>query len=298
MTAIDRYRTLEREPLVSTAANGSVRGSFAAVSEIFRHREMLSLLVRRDLKARYKDSALGVVWSLIRPLTQLLIYYVVLGKFLGAERGIPDFALYIFCGLTIYGLLSEIVAGTTNSVLSNGSLIKKVYLPREVFPIASVGSALFNFLMQLIILFLATLVTGRFPLHWDLLYAIPGVLVVLVYGLGFGLLFSALNVYLRDIGYLIEVLLLILLWGSPIVYAWHQVQGVLGTGLLSNIYADNPVTLAVLSFHKAFWMGGSDAEYPDQLALRLVVAIAIGFVLLFSFQRVFARLQGNFAQEI
>ena len=120
-------------------------GTFGIVREIFAHRQLLDLLIRRDLKSRYKDSALGFVWTLIRPLTQLVIYYFVIGQILGAARSIPEFAIYVFSGLTVYGLFSEIVAAPPPRSSANAGLIKKVYLPREIFPLASVGSALFNF---------------------------------------------------------------------------------------------------------------------------------------------------------
>lgn len=300
MNAAERFVALERSPFISTASTRSVRGTVRSFREIVQHREMLGLLVRRDLKARYKDSALGFLWSLIRPLTQLLIYYVVLGQFLGAARGIDDFAVYIFIGLTAYGLFSEIISGSTSSILSNAGLIKKVYLPREVFPLASVGSALFNFLLQLGILLLAIIVFSElpFPLSTDLLYAIPALLVLVVYGLAFGLLLSAVNVYLRDVGYLVEVLLLLMLWASPIVYAWQFVRKVVGNGWLLDVYTSNPVTLAVLAFQEAFWSAGDTLPAPDDLLLRLFVTLGIGLVLLVIFQRVFARLQGNFAQEL
>lgn len=298
MTPAQRMAALAEEPMVSSVKSTSLSGMWASLRDIFEHRQMLGLLVRRDLKSRYKDSVLGFLWSLIRPLTQLLIYYIVLGKFLGAERGIPEFAVYVFAGLTAYGLFSEIVSGGTGSIIGNAGLIKKIALPREVFPIASLGSALFNFAMQLVILLLTTAVVGTFPLHLGLLYLIPGLLLIMVYGLALGLLLSALNVYLRDIAYLVEVLLLLLLWGSPVVYTWTAVSGVLGHAGLLEAYTDNPITLAVMCFHRAFWVAGDSTPYPDHFELRIVIAIAIGFVGLFAAQRVFARLQGNFAQEL
>src|SRR5690606_4955539 len=134
------------------SADGGIRQGWRSLRDVLGRRELLGLLVRRDLKARYKGSALGFLWSFIRPLTQLLIYYVVVGQFLQAARGIPDFAVYIFCGLTIFGLFSETLAGASTSIISNQGLIKKIALPREIFPLASVGSALFNFAVQLLVL--------------------------------------------------------------------------------------------------------------------------------------------------
>lgn len=295
-----RYAAIEREPFVSTVHSRSLRGAFSSLREIVRHREMLGLLVRRDVRSRYKDSALGLVWSLIRPLVQLLIYYIVIGRFLGAERGIPEFAIYIFAGLTAYGLFSEIVSSGTSSILGNAGIVKKVWLPREVFPLASVGSALFNFAMQLLILIGATIVLGSFPWSIQLAYAIPGLLVLLTWGLALALLLSAINVYLRDVGYLVEVMVMLLMWASPIVYSWQMVRDIVGPGLLLELYTNNPITLAVLAFQKAFWTAGAEsgAAFPADLELRLVIAIAVGTLAVFLAQRVFARLQGNFAQEL
>jgi len=259
---------------------------------------MLGLLVRRDLKARYKDSTLGFFWSLIRPLIQLAIYFVVMGQFLGAAKNIPDFAVYVFAGLSVVSLFTEIVVGGTGSLLSNSGLVKKVYLPREVFPLSSVGSALFNFGIQLIVLVLATFIVAKPPLHWQILYAIPAILVLVVYGTAFALLFSAVNVYLRDTQYLVEVVTMLLFWASPVVYSWEMVKTLIASPLALQIYTNNPLTLAVLAFQRAFWVAGEGAASPDHLMLRLAVALVVGLILLVTCHRVFIRLQGNFAQEL
>ena len=297
MSAQERFAALAQQDLVTVGA-GPGRGLWKSLRDILKHREMLALLVRRDLKSRYKDSALGFVWTLIRPLTQLLIYYIVIGKFLSAARGIPDFAIFVFTGLTAYGLLSEIIGGGTASIVANSGLIKKIYLPRAVFPLASVGSALFNFAIQMVILLIATLLLGAFPTSPDIIYLFPALLVLVVYGTAFAILLSAVNVYLRDIQYLVEVLILLLLWASPIVYSWSMVKGILGDGIAISVYTNNPITLGVLGFQKALWMGGQGAVFPADLMLRLGIAFVVGLILLAVFHRVFARLQGNFAQAL
>ncbi|MWB99241.1 ABC transporter permease [Agromyces seonyuensis] len=296
---LTRYAKLSETPLQSVVASRRLSGGWSSLRQIFGHREMLDLLIRRDLKARYKDSSLGFLWSLVRPLTQLLVYYVVLGQFLGAARGIPEFAIFIFTGLTIYGLLSEIIMGGTASIVGNTGLVKKVYLPREIFPLAAVGSALFNFAVQLVILIAATIVLGAFPWHAGLLYAFPSLALVLVYGTALALILSAANVYLRDIQYLVEVLTMLLMWASPIVYSWTMVRDTFGAGSVAlDVYTNNPVTLAVLGFQKAFWMAGDASHFPPDLLLRMVVAFLIGLVFLFVGHTVFRRLQGDFAQAL
>ncbi|MBF4633319.1 ABC transporter permease [Agreia pratensis] len=265
--------------------------------DIWRHRELLGLLTRRELKARYKDSVLGFFWSLIKPLTQLLIYAIVVGQFLGAARNIPNFAIYLFAGLTVYGLFSEIIGGATSSIIANAGLVKKVYLPREIFPLSAVGSAIFNFLIQLLILVVAAFLYGTLTFGPHLLYGVAAFVVVLIYSTAVGILLAALNVYLRDVQYLVEVLLMLFMWGTPILYHWSFATSHM-PAWLAEVYLNNPITLAVIGFQEAFWAPGSGAEHVPMLATRLVIAAVIGVVGFLIAQRVFARLQGNFAQEL
>ncbi|SFF67105.1 ABC-2 type transport system permease protein [Curtobacterium sp. YR515] len=291
---------LAKEPLVVVGApTSAIRGTWRELRDVFRQREMLGMLVRRDLKARYKDSALGFVWTLVRPLTQLLIYYFVIGKVLGAAHGIDNFAIYVFTGLGAYTLFSEIVAGSTGSIVGNSGLIKKVYVPREVFPLASVGAALVNYAIQFVILIVATLVLGAFPLHEGLVYLVPSLAVIVVYGAAIGLVLSALNVYLRDVQFVIDVGLMVLLWGSPIVYSYSMVLKELHVQWILTVYTNNPLTLSVLGMQNAIWLHDpAKVVYPDHLMLRLGIAFVIGLICLIGAQRVFSRLQGNFAQEL
>lgn len=297
--ADSRYLRLASEPLAPIAAG---LGFWASLRSIAAHRQLLGLLVRRDIKARYKDSVLGLLWVLINPIVQLTVYYVVMGQFLQAARGIPDFAIYIFSGLTIYAFFSEMLSGSTASVVANAGLVKKVYVPREIFPLASAGSASFTFCVQLLVLVAACVLLGAPPLSTDLVYFLPSIALVVVYGLAIGLLLSALNVYLRDVQYLTQVVLMLAMWASPIVYGWTMVHSVFTQfrfpGWLLEVYTNSPLTLAVLGFHRAFWISGSPSDYPDHLALRMLVALVVGVVLLWLCQRVFSRLQGNFAQEL
>jgi len=286
-------------PLVTAGPpKGLLAGTGYSVRSIWSHRELLALLVRREIKARYKDSSLGLVWSLFRPLTQLAIYYVALGKFLGAERSIPDFAIFVFTGLTVWGLFSEVLSGSTTSIVGNAGLIKKVYLPREIFPLAAVGSALFNFLVQFAILIVATIALGKAPLHAQLLYLPAALVAVLLFSFSLGLMLSAVNVYLRDFQHLVEVLLLVLFWASPIVYSYPLVHSQLNGNWLEQIYLWNPVTVVVMAFQKAIWISGATETWPADLPFRLGVIALISAALLWVAQRLFARLEGNFAQEL
>lgn len=294
-----RTERLASLPLVNAVGEGGLlAGTARSLRELWAYRELLGLLVRRELKARYKDSTLGFLWSLLRPLSLLLVYYIAIGKFLGAQREISDFAIFVFTGLTLWSLFTEIIAGGTGSIVGNGGLIKKVYLPREVFPLSVVGSALFNFCTQLVVLVIAVGLSGHIPSGTRLLYAPLAVAVLVVWATAFAFALSAVNVYLRDVQYLVEISLMTLFWASPIVYSWKLVLLTLGGGRAADLYLLNPVTAAVLGMQRTFWVAGTSKPFPAGLGLRLVLMLGVGLLLLWAGQRLFSRLEADFAQEI
>lgn len=281
------------------------RGTLQDWGDVWRYRELLGNLVRKELKVKYKDSFLGFFWTLVRPLLQLLVYSVAIGIFLGSGKTIPQFGVYLFTGLVAWTLFTDIIGGATGSIVSNAGLVKKVYLPRELFPFAVVGASAVNFLLQLIVLVGAYVVTGKWPALGDL-GLIPLALVVLIlFATALGLMLASANVYLRDVQYLVEVGLLLWFWMTPIVYDWTKVHSTLSgaRAWLFDLYMANPMANVVLAFQRALWPGGRTPKgaafyYQGDLVPRLLVIGAVSIVLLWFGQRVFARTQGNFAQEL
>jgi ABC-2 type transport system permease protein len=154
--------------------------------------------------------------------------------------------------------------------------------------------------IQFVVLLAGSLILGQFPISVHIVYLIPALLLLLVYSSAFGIMLAAANVYLRDFQHIVEVVLIVLFWASPIVYSFSYVHKYLGNGIASEIYLANPITLGVLGLQKAMWIAGSSTPdaFPPNLDLRILIVFAVGVVLLFVAQRVFARLQGNFAQEL
>lgn len=300
--AAARFERIEQLPLVSYRRRGNaISGFFSAIAAVFQEKRLLGLLVKRELVGMYKDSTLGVVWSMARPLAQLFIYYLVLGEFLGAARNINNFAVFIFTGLTIYGLFSESINSMCVSIITNAGLVKKVYLPREIFPIAALGASLFDFALQLLILTVGALVMGTIVFGINLLYGLAAFVLALTWVLGIGLFLAAANVHLRDAQFLTQVVTMLLMWFSPIVYSWTFVRDVFanaGFEWLTTIYLSNPVTIMVLGFQEAFWTPTSGAESVPFLWLRILIAFVVGLVMLWLGQRYFAKHQANFAQEM
>lgn len=279
------------------------RGSLRDVADILRYRELLSQLVRKELKVKYKDSVLGFFWTLVRPMTQLVIYYLAFTIFLGNQQ--PAYAIFIFSGLVVWGLFTDIVGGCTGSIVGNGGLLKKTYFPREIFPLSVVGAALVNFALQLIVLFAAlgiTALTGdRVVPTWDLALVPLALVVCLVWGLALGLFLAAATVYFRDLQHLIEIILLALFWLVPIVYPVvlpikNFTEG--GHSTLLEIYLANPMLNVVAAFQRAFYTMGPEYTFQGNLWGRLGIMLLVGLGVLWLAQRYFARTQGDFAQEL
>ncbi|WP_285025894.1 ABC transporter permease [Plantibacter sp. ME-Dv--P-122b] len=308
MTATPHQTRAARVTALPLLPVGSSSGFFAGTSgsirDIWAHRELLGLLVKREVRAKYKDSSLGLVWSLFRPIVQLLIYFLAIGQVLGLSRQVPDFAVFVFVGLTMWALFNEVVTSSTSSIVGNSGIVKKVYLPREIFPLSSVGTSLFNFLIQLVVLIAAVAFLSDFVWSLDILLAPLAVVTLVVFAFAIGLMLAAANVYLRDVQHLVELALMVLFWASPIVYSFTFVHKALGGNWLEQLYLANPVTTCIIAMQKALWSAGTTAEgsfaqvWPEDLALRLGITLAISLVLLWIAQRVFSRYQGNFAQEL
>src|SRR5205085_3388971 len=198
------------------------------------------------------------------------------GFFLGASRNIPEFGVYMFTGLLAWTLFTEILSGSTGTIVNNAGLIKKIYLPSELFPLSVVGASLVNFALQLVILLGAWAYTGKWPSPSGLPLVLLALLVLLVFGTALGLVLSAVNVYLRDVQYLVEVGLLLWFWMTPIIYDWTKVKtNLLDHGLdwLFQAYLVNPMANVVLAFQKALWPGGNTEKgapfaYNGDLYLR------------------------------
>lgn len=298
-----RNARIAAEPMLAVGdSTGFFRGTVASIQAIWAYRELLGRLVKREIKVRYKDSSLGLIWSLFRPLIQLLIYYFAIGQVLGAARSTPDFGIFVFIGLTFWMLYSEIISGATTSILGNSGLIKKVYLPREIFPLSTVGSALVNFAIQTGVLLLGVALLSHFRVSWELLYAPAAIVLVVLVSTGLGLMLAAFNVYLRDVQHFVDIYIIVFFWLSPIVYPYTLVHSALGDGWLQELYLANPISIAIIAAQKALWPAGSEPSagqvWPDHLELRVGFAIILGLLLTWIGQRVFSRLQGNFAQEM
>ena len=278
-------------------------GSGRGLLDVYGDRFLLKLLVRKEIKVRYRGSVLGLMWSYVKPLVQFLIYFVALGIFLNLQRGTPNYAIYLFSGIVLVNFFTESLSNATRSIVDNRDLIRKIYLPRELFPVATVWVSAAHFLPQLLVLVGACLIVGWTPSFLQLAAVVLIFLMVAVLGTGLGLLFGAVNVYFRDSENIVEMIVMVVTWASPVLYLWTMVDEAMGEWFW--IYQLNPMTVAVEVFHWAFWEPTLNAEQlvietipPGLLTLWLPIALMISLGLLFLGQLTFRRLAVHFAQEL
>ena len=268
--------------------------------EIAAHHELLLSLVRLELKSKYKASALGFVWSLLNPAMYLVVFYIAFDVILGG--GIPRFPIYLLSGLLVWNFFTTALNSGTGSLVASAGLVKKVWFPREVLPLASVGAALVHFFLQLGVLVTA-LAALRHPVGWAEMLLLPLALCDLILlAAGLALLFAVANVYLRDMAHFVELALMAWFWVTPIIYPFKQLtQALHGHAAIALL---NPVTPIVLVFQRALYGEfGSPPVIPSNLDftwhLRNLAIVTAGVLVLLAVAlRVFSRLEGNLAEEL
>jgi ABC-2 type transport system permease protein len=278
-----------------------VQGRGGGLGEALGRRYLLTLLVRKELRVRYRASVLGLGWSYVKPAVQFGVYFVALGLVL-RQREIGDYAVYLFGGLAVVTTFSEAVGNSTRSVVANADLVRKIYLPRELFPLSSVCVAAIHLAPQLVVLGVGAVACGWRPDAVGLAALLAALGLTFLLALGVGLLLASLNVLFRDLENLVDLLLMVLVWLSPVFYAGRRVTDLVGAGSwLDRLYQGNPLTVAVELMHRATWARaspGNAALLPGDLLRDTVVAFAVAVALLALGQAVFRRLTGHFAQEL
>lgn len=283
-------------------------GTRSDLGDVWDARELLRAFTARELRSRYKGTSLGWVWALVRPLVMLLVYGLAIGVFLGAGRSIPQFMIFIYSGLLAWTLFSTIVTGCINAVVANGTLLSRAAFPRLLLPLSVVLAALVDFLLQASVLLVGYAAFRDLPEVADLLWLLPALFVLVAFGLGLGLALAAVNVYVRDVAFLVDVALQVGFWLTPVVYAYGQVvRGAQEFGVAADVatrlYMLNPMANVTIGFQRALWPAADTAQaatfaFPGALDLRLLAFGAVGVVVLWLGLRVFVRLSGDFGQEL
>ena len=267
------------------------------LKDLWVHRELLWNLTVKELKVKYKRSVLGFIWSFMNPLIMLAVFSLVFTLLINDEN-IKWFAVLLMAGLLPWFFFVNSLTQAVGSVVDNPGLVKKVYFPREVLPLATVGANIFHFFMQMLVFFIFLLI-----LRWHFspyLYLFPLVfLLELVFTLSVVLLVSAANVYLRDVKHFVEVATMAWFWVTPIVYPISFVSG--RYPQLMPIYLLNPMTNIVLLwqyiiYNPEYYAKNAGVAY---LSFWGILGTTIGsfFLLIFGYYY-FTRSERGFAEQI
>jgi len=267
--------------------------------------ELLTELVRKDLKVKYKNSALGFIWSLANPLLYLAVFTLVFDKLL--KNGIEAFPVLFMSGFLVWNFFNLATLSGTGSVVGNANLVRKVRFPRVVLPLSSVGFAGVHFVLQLGVLLVVLALFYRDAFGPQLVLLVPALAVVLVFATAMALLASALNVRYRDVEHLLEVILLAWFWLTPIVYPVTYIRDNLAgsSPWLFRLYMANPMTGVVTAMQRAIYVhpvtGGRQILPAGGYGFYLTwlgVGGAIALALLAAGLWTFRRLQADFAEEL
>jgi ABC-type polysaccharide/polyol phosphate export permease len=268
--------TMDGHALPANRAN--VRAHLRA---LWRYRELVLSLALRELRARYKNTVLGFFWSLLNPLAMMLVFTMVFTVFIQNSE-LENFPIFILCGLLAWNYFTAGVMGSINAIVGNANLVTKVYFPREALPIATVLANLFNFLLTLILLFVALFLFRPHFSPW--LWLLPFVILIQTcFILGLAFILSTLNVFYRDTLMVMDVAILAWFFLTPVFYPISQLPQnyqILGqtVDLHRLMYILNPMASIISTYRDLlYWGYRTDFDFFARTAITSLVVLAFGY---------------------
>lgn len=258
----------------------------SGIRTLMRYADLLYTLTAVRLTVRYKQSALGWIWALIQPLSLMIVYTVIFSRVANVSSdGIP-YPLFVLAGLLPWALFASAVSTATAGLTNYSHLVTKVYFPREIIPLSYVAAALVDFGIASFLLG-GLMIYYRVPLTWNVLYAIPLIVILTAFTIAVALVLSAINVRLRDVNMATPLLLQVWMWTTPTAYSLQSIpEG------MRQLYLLNPLAALIESFRRVVLFGDS----PDATAVSLAAAVTL-FSLLIAYTG-FKKLEATLADFI
>ncbi len=253
-------------------------------SELFTYKELMKNLVYRDLKIKYKESILGIIWSLLNPLLMLIIYTLAFQFII--RLNVNNFPLFFIIALLPWNFLVASMSMTVSSIVDNSPLIQKVYFPREVIVLSIVISNLIQYIITLIIL-VPALLYFKVPVSEKLIMMPLLIVLQTLFISGLCYIFSVLYVFFRDMKHIVDVIIIVWFWLTPIVYPLEMVQN---RPEIMPVYMLNPMAVFISSFRNILMY---DSWPTLNMVLRLVVS---SLVMFFAGRYFFLKYENRFSE--
>lgn len=253
--------------------------------ELYQYRELLKTSVKKEIRGKYKASFLGVLWSFINPLLQVLVYAIVF-PYMMKDTG-DDYIIYLVTGIIPWTFFQTVINECVISVKKNAGIIKKVYFPREILPLSSAISGLINFLISCIII-VVFCICFRIGFSWHLVYVLPLAIAEGMIALGLGMALGAIDAYIQDLEYIVNFILMMGFYGSPIIY---QLSMFSSNNTIYKLITLNPMTKIIMGYRDAFLYHTA----PPSADIISVFGIA-GIVLVLGYM-IFKKLEKGFAEQ-
>lgn len=254
--------------------------------DIYNYRELLKTNVKKDIRGKYKASVLGVLWSFINPLLQVLVYALVFPYLLRSTG--DDYIMYLITGIIPWTYFQTVLGSCVSCIKNNAGIIKKVYFPKIILPVSSMLSGFVNFMISCVIILVFGLI-WRTGISWHIILVPLIAIVEGLFVLGIGLILGACDAYLQDLEYIVTFLTQLLFYGTPIVYELSMFNG--SHNIIVKLIRHNPMTIIMNSYRNVFLYH----QLPDMKAFGIVALISvIGVMIGYA---VFKKLEKGFAEQ-
>lgn len=255
------------------------------IQNLFNYRYLAWMWTKREIKIRYKQSLLGAAWAILQPISLMIIFTLVFSYFVKIPTDGLPYPIFAYTGLLPWTFLATAITFGVPSLVNNMGLITKIYFPKEILSITAVGASFLDFLLGFLVFFFL-MVFYRMPFYWTWIWIPLLILVQIILMLGVILFASAVNVFYRDIRYMIPLTLQLWFYATPVIYPISAVPE-----WLKPLYALNPMTAIIDSYRRTILLGQPPSPY-------LIISIVISLVGLFIAYRYFKSVEWKFADMI
>lgn len=253
--------------------------------DLYQYRELLKTNVKKEIRGKYKGSFLGVLWSFINPLLMVLVYAIVFPYIMRVQQ--ENYLIFLIVAIIPWNFFTTVIAQGSITVRMNANIIKKVYFPREILPISVVVSGLVNFLISCLVIFVFLIGSG-IGLSWYILLLPVIAIIEFMLSLGIVFIVSSINIYIKDIEYIVNFVINLLFYATPILYSVDMFKG----SIIAKLISLNPMAHIINAYRDIMYY-----QVMPNMTILLIITI-ISFIVMVIGYKIFKKLEKGFAEEV